>query len=148
MVIHVWQIWLVLAIVFGALELMGMQFIMLALAVSALVVMVATLLFAPGFAAQMTLFAVTALILTPAFIFWFKRHFQGRQAATGVVGESGYGQREVTVRQRGEGVAVQLDGNWFPAQFENGKKPADGDNVRIIRFQGITAIVAAEGDHQ
>ena len=141
---QIWQIWLLLAIVFAALELMGAQFIMLALAASALVVMLVTLVASPDLTGQLIVFLVTAAAITPGFIFWYRRHFQGRENPTGVAGESGYGQRTAQVATRGERVGVELDGNWFPVQFEGGDHPSAGEQVRIVRFEGITAIVIKE----
>lgn len=141
MIIQVWQLWLVLAIGLAALELMGFQFIMLALAVSALVVMVVTLVVAPSFTSQLVLFAATALVLTPAFIYWFRRHYQGAHSGFGLVGESGHQPRQVLVHARDKGVSVQIDGNWFPVRFADGSAPVGGETVQILRFEGITAIV-------
>ncbi|TVP58894.1 MAG: hypothetical protein EA349_03975 [Halomonadaceae bacterium] len=141
MIIQVWQLWLVLAIALAALELMGFQFIMLALAVSALVVMVVTLLMAPSFTSQLLLFAVTALVLTPGFIYWFRKHFQGSRSGFGLVGESGHKPRLVMVHARQTGVSVQVDGDWFPVRYGDGTAPVAGETVRILRFEGITAIV-------
>lgn len=144
----VWQIWLLLAIVLAALELTGAHFIMLALAASALVVVLVTLVSVPSLTAQVLIFIAAALVLTPGFVIWFRRHFQGRQSRTGVAGESGYGERTAVVEKREERVGVALEGNWFPARLENGNAPEPGERVRVIGFEGITAIVAteAEGD--
>ncbi len=141
---QIWQIWLLLAIVFAAMELMGAQFIMLALAASALVVMGVTLLVDVELTGQLIIFVVAAAVLTPTFIIWYRRQFQGRQTRTGVAGESGYGQRLAFVESRGERVGVALDGNWFPVRYETGDPPAPGEQVRIVRFEGITAIVTTE----
>lgn len=141
---QVWQIWLLLAIVFAALELMGAQFIMLALAASALVVMLVTLVASPDLTGQLVTFILAALVLTPTFILWYRRHFLGQQSQTGVAGESGYGQRRALVESRGERVGIELEGNWFPVQYEGGKRPAPGEQVRVVRFEGITAIVEKE----
>ena len=141
---QVWQVWLLLAIVFAALEMMGAQFIMLALAASALVVVLVTLVASPSLTAQLILFLVAAAVLTPGFIIWYRRHFQGRQNPTGVAGESGYNHRSARVKSRGERVGIELEGNWFPVQYEGGDHPAPGEQVRIVRFEGITAIVATQ----
>lgn len=141
---QIWQIWLLLAIVFAGLELMGAQFIMLALAVSALVVVGVSLVAAPGVTGQLIIFVLAAAVLTPTFIFWYRRHFQGRQTRTGVAGESGYGQRVAPVEDRGGRVGVALEGNWFPVRYEDGGHPAPGEQVRVVRFEGITAIVTTQ----
>lgn len=144
----VWQIWLLLAIVLAALELTGAHFIMLALAASALVVALVTLVGVPSLTAQVLIFMGAALVLTPGFVIWYRRHFQGRQSLTGVAGESGYRERTAVVEKRDERVGVALEGNWFPVRLDNGNAPEPGERVRVIRFEGITAIVAteAEGD--
>ena len=144
----VWQIWLLVAIVLAALELTGAHFIMLALAASALVVMLVALVSVPGLTAQILLFMGAALVLTPGFVIWYRRHFQGRQSRTGVAGESGYRQRTGVVEKHDERVGVALEGNWFPVRLDNGDTPDPGERVRVIGFEGITAIVAteAEGD--
>ncbi|TDT40387.1 membrane protein implicated in regulation of membrane protease activity [Halospina denitrificans] len=144
----VWQIWLLLAIVLATLELTGAHFIMLAMAASALVVALVTLLGVPSLTAQVLIFMGAALVLTPGFVIWFRRHFQGRQSRTGLVGESGYGERTVEVEKHGHRIGVALEGNWFPARLKNGDSPEPGERVRVIGFKGITAIVAteAEGD--
>lgn len=141
---QIWQIWLLLAIVFAAMELMGAQFIMLALAASALVVMGVSMAVDMTVTTQLITFVVTAAILTPGFIIWYRRQFQGRQTRTAVAGESGYSQRLASVESRGERVGVALDGNWFPVRYEQGDHPAPGEQVRIVRFEGITAIVTTE----
>lgn len=148
MIIQTWQIWLALAIVLAALELMGFQFIMLALAVSALVVMLATVFFAPDLTAQLWIFALAALVLTPAFILWFRRYFQGQHNRTGVVGERGHHQRQAQVVRHGQGLAVVVDGNHFPVQYRDGTAPPEGVTVQILHFEGITAIVASSGESQ
>lgn len=143
---QVWQIWVLLAIIFAALELMGAQFIMLALAASALVVMVVTLIVDPDPTGQLMIFLVTALVLTPTFIIWYRRQFLGRQTRTGVAGESGYGQHVAVVERRGERIGVEFEGDWFPVRFEGGGRPIPGERVRLVRFEGITAIVTVEGE--
>jgi membrane protein implicated in regulation of membrane protease activity len=142
----VWQIWLLLAIVLAALELTGAQFILLALAASALVVVAVTLVTVPGLTAQVLIFMGAALVLTPGFIVWYRRHFQGRRSLTGLAGESGYGEQSAVVEKRDERVGVSLEGNWFPARLENGDHPEPGKRVRVVGFEGITAIVATEAE--
>lgn len=144
----VWQTWLLAAIVLAALELAGAHFIMLALAASALVVVLVTLVTVPSLTGQVLIFMGAALVLTPAFVIWFRRHFQGRRSLTGVAGESGYGERTAVVEKRDARIGVALDGNWFPVRLQDGNYPDPGKRVRVIGFEGITAIVAteAEGD--
>lgn len=148
MEIEAWHLWLLGGMILAALEMLGLAFVALALGTSCVAGAIAALMGA-SLTVQIGASTVTAIILTPLFVRWFKQ-LKPATDAVALAGESGSsGQRCILVEQQGR-LGVVIKGDFFPAASDsdisaNGtvfKQPlAVGMTVQVLRFSGITVIV-------
>lgn len=135
-----WHVWVILALILAGLELLGAQFILLALGVSALGGAVAAALGA-DLNLQLLSAAATALVLVPVFV----RKIHPRLLPNERYGTLGSGAEAGQLAQVISGVsgkpAVRLSGNEFPLRWEGEVAPTIGETVRIIGIEGITVRV-------
>lgn len=140
-----WHLWLLLALALSIADLMiiGVSGVLLALAAGALFGMAAALLGLSPLL-QMLVAAFTGLAMMPAFV-WIFRRITGGQHGTGTADSRLTRERFPVVEERGK-TGVRVLGDFFPAIDADGRTPAPGETVRVIRFRGITAIVEREPD--
>lgn len=99
-----WWHWLVLGMVLVGLEMTVPTFFLIWFGLGAILVGVVMLLAAPGFAAQLVLWAVSSLAMMAVWLKWFKIPDRNRsgQAKEGVIGIAGLMTRPVTETGNGE----------------------------------------------
>lgn len=136
-----WQIWLVLALVFVAADIAlagGASGVLLVLALAALGAMLAALLGAE-WQGQLLAAAVAGAVATPLVIL-FLRRVAWRSGSSARTDIRVAGRTFEVIRQR-ERIGIRVHGDFFPARCATGADPEPGDDVRVIRFEGITAVV-------
>lgn len=148
MEIEAWHLWLLGGMILAALEMLGLAFVALALGASCVAGAIAALLGA-SLTVQIGASTVTAIILTPLFVRWFKQ-LKPAVDTVALAGESGSsGQRCTLVEQQGR-LGVLIKGDFFPAALDSDTNAnvAGSDQplalnmtVQVKRFSGITAIV-------
>ncbi|TVS13535.1 MAG: hypothetical protein EA417_16295 [Gammaproteobacteria bacterium] len=136
-----WQIWLVLALVFVAADIAlagGASGVLLVLALAALGAMLAALLGAE-WQGQLLAAAVAGALATPLVLIGLRR-LAWRSGSSARTDFRVSGRTFEVIRQR-ERIGIRVQGDFFPARCAAGEYPEPGDNVRVIRFEGITAVV-------
>ena len=141
MSVAAWQIWLGAALVLAFLELTGAHFIMLGLAIAAAIVaLVVILLPELGLTGQLLTFAVAVAVTIPAIITVFRRYFPvNRVTVMNEPGQHAAAPRQV-VKDNGR-IGVKIRGDFYPAEYSDGRVPDPGDEVVVEGFRGIVARV-------
>lgn len=134
-----WHLWLIAALAVLLLELFAGELFFLALAAGLAV---------GGLVAGFTDYSVTVQIitaalvdmaLTPLVIQRLRR--RRREAAYAVTGEGGEAGRVGTVVEENGKAVIRLRHDPLPVRLEQGGAPPVGSRVRVLRIEGITAIV-------
>jgi len=135
-----WKLWIIFGLVLAVAELLVLpaQFLLVALAICALVVGVLTWGTDLGAQAQMAWFAGLAVVLVPVFVVVWRRKAVVRYAGT--AGETPHAPQTATVVSL-DPLAVKLNGDRFPAETDQDEPFVIGQRVQVHRFAGITAFV-------
>ena len=135
-----WHLWLILGMALIIAEVIGTEFILLALGAAALVTGGITGVFDLGLNAQLISCAVAAAVLVPLFIRFYRRRFR----ATGtraVISEGLYRDTELVIENYGERTGIRIQGDFFPARSTEGDPLKAGELVRVLELRGLTAVV-------
>lgn len=138
-----WHLWIALGLALAVAELLGAEFVLLALGLACLGGAVAAITGA-ALATQILTAGVLAAVLVPLAVIKF-RHAMRPNSRYGVTG-SGVERGTVAeiVEQAGE-IGLKFRGDFLPARLPDGNRPVPGTRVRIREVRGITAIVEATG---
>ncbi|HNM97475.1 MAG TPA: NfeD family protein [Marmoricola sp.] len=139
---HLWQAWLILAALFGIVEMFSFDFVLLMFALGALVGMVAALLGLPG-VVQILLALGSSLalllVLRPSLI---KRLHGGEELLIGA--EALIGRPAIVLTELGDHTPgrVKIGGDeWSALPSEAGIVIPAGAGVEVIEIRGATAVV-------
>lgn len=135
-----WHIWVILALILAGLELLGAQFVLLALGVSALGGALAAGLGA-GLNIQLISVSITALVLVPLFVRKIHPYLLPKTPYGTLGSGAETGQLAKVIIGNGGNPAVRVSGNEYPLRWEGEAPPAAGDTVRIVSVEGITVCV-------
>lgn len=141
-----WAWWLGAALLLAVAEMLSLDLFLIMLAGGALVGMALALVGAP-FWAQVLGFAAASALLMFALRPWLLRHLRDRVPlvetnAAGLVGRVGVVLAEVTERAG----RIKLSGEVWSARTEHDEVVPRGDEVRVVRIAGATAIVTLNHD--
>ncbi|MCG8433458.1 MAG: NfeD family protein [Gammaproteobacteria bacterium] len=140
-VFNAWQVWLMLGVLLAIAELIGAEFILLALGVSFMLVAAVTAAFGLSFNAQLITAGLISAVLVPSFVYIYRRTLQAA-AKPVVAGEGGLLGQEVVLQARDDGrLGVEAEGDFFPAQGESDETLRPGQKVKVTALKGITLIV-------
>ncbi|WP_018937347.1 MULTISPECIES: NfeD family protein [unclassified Thioalkalivibrio] len=145
--VDLWQIWLVVALVILILDLLllgglmsgggGITLIVAGGAFGAAV--------AAAFGADLSgqvVGGVAGMIVMAAFVFWIGRHWVRGDDGNLRTQDIRVGREILIVEEQGGRFGVTFLGDFYPARPETGDESlAIGDRVRVVRFEGITAVV-------
>ncbi len=146
-----WVVWLVagLALILADLFLAGgTSGVLLLLGLMALAGMAAALL-GLELTGQLAVAGVAGLLLFPV-VLWFMRRMSGRRS--GAAGQDTRVSGEIyAVQQWGDRLGIHVLGDFFPTRLEPSSAEPDrplapGEQVRVVRFRGITAEVVRVTD--
>lgn len=134
--VEAWQIWLGLGLLLAIAEVLGTQFVLLALGTAFALTALVTQAFGLDFDGQLLAAAIWAALLVPAFIVFYRRRMMPGATRTLVSDGVGIGER-FTVIRRGERLGVKVHGDFFPIEGD----AAEGDSVTLTEWRGICAVV-------
>lgn len=139
--IHVeaWQIWLGAGLLLAIAEILGTQFVLLALGTAFALTALVTKAFGLDFDMQLVAAALWTALLVPAFIVFYRRRMMPGVTRALVSDGLGVGEN-FTVIRRGERLGVKIHGDFFPVEPIDGNV-AEGDSATIIEWRGICAVV-------
>lgn len=142
-----WWHWMALGMTLVALEMLVTTFFLLWFGMAALLVGVLMLFAAPGFAAQMVLWAILSVAMTGAWLKFFKNPDRTRlgQAKDGVMGLSGLMTKPVTETEAGEMMFQRpvLGADRWPVVAD--EPIAAGERARVVDVLGQTLKVEKIG---
>lgn len=134
-----WQIWLLIGLLLALSELMGGQFVLLALGVAAALTGAASAALDLTFNMQLVVFAVTSAVTVPLGIRWYRAASGSKRP--GLIGEGGeIGMRARVTVENGR-IGVKLQGHFFPARLADGAMPVEDSEVEVTGMSGITVTV-------
>ncbi|MCV2393332.1 NfeD family protein [Actinotalea sp. M2MS4P-6] len=141
-----WLWWLGAALLLGVAEFLSLDLFLMMLAGGALFGMVLALLGVPLWG-QIVGFAVASTLMLLALRPWLLRHLRNRVPlvetnAAALVGKIGVVLSEVTERAG----RIKLSGEVWSARTENDEVVTVGDEVRVLRIMGATALVTRHVD--
>jgi len=92
-----------------------------------------------GIYGQLALFAVITSLLGPLFYIMFRS--RQRYAEIENIGSGGAIGSRATVISQNDNLGIMIDNQFFPVRRENNEPVREGDEVKVQRMSGITAIV-------
>lgn len=137
--VEAWQVWLGAGLLLAIAEVLGTQFVLLALGTAFSLTALVTAVFGLDFDAQLLAAALWTALLVPAFIMFYRRRMMPGVTRTLVSDGLGIGENYTVIR-RGERLGVKIHGDFFPVEPIDGNV-AEGDSATIIEWRGISAIV-------
>jgi membrane protein implicated in regulation of membrane protease activity len=138
--ISAWHMWLIAGAVLIIAEIIGTEFILLALGLAALITALVTAVFSIEMTGQVGTYAIAALVLVPVTVLFYRRKFKATGART-LVSEGFYRDSELSIELYGERTGVRIQGDFYPAQSTEGDPLQAGELVRVLEMRGVTAIV-------
>lgn len=137
-----WVWWLGAALLLGVIEILSLDLFLIMLAGGALAAGGVAAAGGPLWA-QIVVFALASVLLLGALRPWLLRHLRTRVPLVETNAAGHVGRVAVAVTQVTEhGGRVKLAGEVWTARTEGPVVVADGDEVRVTRIDGATAVVA------
>ena len=137
-----WQIWLIVAIIFFVLEMMGPGFLLFWVGVGALITMVVSF-FVDSVAIQIGVFTISStalLFCTRPLAKKFAKEDNTATNAYSIIGKRGIVTQEINP-MKGTG-QVKVDGEVWSARCSNEEIIEEGEKVTVLSINGVKAIVA------
>ncbi len=142
-----WQYWLLTGLILLLADIFlvgGSSGVLLVLAAATLGGMLGAL-FGLGFTGQLLLAAVLGLLAVPPAI-WIMRRITAGKDEQSLQDMRIAGQIFPVVTQ-GSRMGIKVLGDFFPVRLSTGQEPSQGQQVEVIRFEGIIALVRpVDGD--
>lgn len=141
-----WQIWLIIAILFFILEMMGPGFLLFWVGVGALITMIVSL-FTDNIVIQIGVFTISStalLFCTRPFVNKFAKTDNTITNAKSIVGKKGIVTKEIN-NLKGIG-QIKIGGESWSAKSSNENIIEEGAQVTILDINGVKAIVEKTKD--
>lgn len=135
-----WLVWIIVGLLLSLGELLGAQFIFLAIGVSCLSGAAVAGFTDYGFKMQLGVTVAVSLLLIPLFVKVFQKCFKASGRAT--IGEGAEQLQSYEIVQQQSRLGVVIQGNFFPVKAEQGVTLQQGMQVNVLKMDGITAVVA------
>jgi len=136
-----WQIWLIIAILFFILEMMGPGFLLFWVGVGALITMVVSL-FVDSLVVQIGVFTISSILLlfcTRPFVKKFTKHDTTITNANSIIGKKAIVTKEIN-SLKGTG-QIKINGEAWSAKSSNEDIIEEGAKVTVLNINGVKAIV-------
>lgn len=136
-----WQIWLIIAILFFILEMMGPGFLLFWFGVGALITTIVSI-FVDNIVIQIGIFAISSTLLlfcTKPFIKKFTKNNTVLTNAYSIIGKTGIVTKEIN-SLKGSGQVKINEEIWSAKSSTNDIIP-EGTRVTILQINGVKAIV-------
>ena len=141
-----WQIWLITAILFFILEMMGPGFLLFWVGVGALITMIVSL-FTDNIVIQIGVFTISStalLFCTRPFVNKFAKTDNTITNAKSIIGKKGIVTKEIN-NLKGNG-QIKIGGESWSAKSSNENIIEEGAQVTILDINGVKAIVEKTKD--
>lgn len=135
-----WHLWVVLGLALAVAELLGTQFVLLALGVSCLAGAAVAGFTDADLGTQILATGVLAAVLVPLAVARLGRRIRPTEGY-GVTGTGAERGTVAEVLERAGDVGIKYRGDFLPARLTDGSKPVPGARVRVIALRGITVTV-------
>lgn len=136
-----WQIWLIIAILFFILEMMGPNFLVFWLGVGALITMVVSI-FTDSLVIQIGVFVISSILLlfcTRPFVKKMTKNDTTPTNAFANIGKQGIVTQEInSIKGLGQ---VKVNGEVWSAKSSTDEIIAKGELIQIVKIDGVKAIV-------
>ena len=136
-----WQIWLIIAIIFFILEMMGPGFLLFCFGVGALITMVVSL-FVDSIVIQIGIFTISStalLFCTRPFVSKFTKDDTTLTNANSIIGKRGIVTKEInSLKATGQ---IKVDGEVWSAKCSKEGIIEEGTEVNVLKINGVKAIV-------
>lgn len=135
-----WQIWLIIAGLFFIGEIITVGFLVFWFGVGALIAMIASF-FTSNIIIQTTVFIVSSvflLLITKPFVKKFVDVKTTNTNAFSIIEKKALVIKEINSHSVGQ---IKINGEVWSAESENGETIAEGSEVKIIKINGVKAIV-------
>lgn len=133
--IALWWIFLAVALILADMFMLGGQFILVVAAVAALVAATMAWL-GTSIGAQVWLFIISSVVLTPALMIALKvRH---RNNKPGPLEQNWARGATIQTYERNDRIVAKLKGDEYPVVLLDGTKPSAGTDLIVDRMNGIT----------
>jgi membrane protein implicated in regulation of membrane protease activity len=140
-----WVVWLGAALILGVIEMLTLDLVLVMFAGGAAVAAVLALLGAPLWV-QIVGFSVTSTLLLLALRPWLLRHLRRRVPLVETNAAAHLGRVAVVVLPVTEHAGrVKLAGEVWSARTDDPAEIPVGDEVRVLRIDGATAVVTRVG---
>lgn len=136
-----WQIWLIIAILFFILEMMGPGFLLFWVGVGALIAMVVSI-FVDNIVVQIGVFTVASTVLlfcTRPFVKKFSKNDNTITNAQSIIGKKAVVTKEIN-SLKGTG-QIKVNGEAWSAKSSKEDIIEEGAKVTILNINGVKAIV-------
>lgn len=136
-----WQIWLIIAILFFILEMMGPGFLLFWVGIGALITMVVSI-FVDSIAIQIGIFTISSSLLlfcTRPFVKKFTKNDTMPTNAYSVIGKKGIVTQEIN-SLKGTG-QIKVNGEIWSAKSSTDETISVGQQITILEINGVKAIV-------
>jgi membrane protein implicated in regulation of membrane protease activity len=143
--LEAWHLWILLGLLLAIAELSGSGFVLLAMGVACLAGAAVAAFTEVGLAGQIVATVLTAAVLSPLFVGWYRAIHRSTSGPRDEGWERG---RPATVERYAGRLGVRLDGDFYPARYGDGRELAEGARVEVERIEGITARVRPLTDNQ
>lgn len=136
-----WQIWLIVAIVFIILEMMGPGFLLFWLGIGALITMVVSI-FVDSLAIQIGVFTISStalLFCTRPFVKKMNRNDNTVTNAFSIIGKKGIVTKEIDpTTDIGQ---IKVNGEKWSAKSSTNEVIPVGTEVKVLKIKGVKAII-------
>lgn len=136
-----WQIWLIIAILFFILEMMGPGFLLFWVGVGALLTMIVSI-FVDNIAIQIGIFTISSIALlfcTRPFVKRFTKNDTTPTNAYSLIGKKGIVLKEINpIKGIGQ---IKVNGEIWSAKSSSDNIIAEGELITVLKIDGVKAIV-------
>ena len=143
-----WQIWLIIAILFFILEMIGPGFLLFWLGVGALITMVVSI-FVDSVGIQIGIFTVSSILLlfcTRPLAKKFTKNDTTPTNAYSIIGKNGIVVKEInSIKGIGQ---IKINGEIWSAKTLSNEIIPEGEFVTVLKLDGVKAIVEKSKDEK
>jgi membrane protein implicated in regulation of membrane protease activity len=137
-----WQLWVIAGVLFLIAEIIGTEFILLAIGSAFVATGLATEAFDLELNQQILVAGVSATAFVPIFVYSHRRFFKARGSPSLL--SEGLGQeKDYEVTEYGGRLGIRIHGDFYPVETMDEEDAAlrAGEKVRLKQMRGVTAYV-------
>lgn len=138
--VDAWQVWVILGVLFIIAEVLGTEFILLAVGFAFISTGLATDAFDLGFDMQLLWAGVSVAVFVPLFMRFYRRAFKAKGTRS-LVSEGVGTEQDHEIIDYGGRLGIRIQGDFYPAETLDGTVLKPGDWVRLLEMRGVTACV-------